>query len=640
MRPPLRVLIVEDSPDDDFLILRELQKNGRKVEHQRVENLSQMKKALDEKKWDVVIADYVLPQFSGLGALKHIKNRGSDLPLIMVSGKIGEDTAADSIKKGAYDFVMKDHLFKLTPAVERALEEVESLKKRKKAEQEQARLAAALEQAMEGVLVVNCRRVIQYVNPSVERIIGIQGKEIKGKKLDVLGFTKKNPQKFQDMKKAIQKDESWNGRIDHKIEGNQELKIDISLSPILRKEKSTQQNEYVIILRDVTEEWKFQEKLQQRQKLEALGTLAGGVAHDLNNILMPIIVNTELVQSYLSGESPVRDYLDQIQEAAKRGKGLVKQIVSFSRQKIQEFKPLRLDTVLKEGIKLVQSSLPSHIKIKRNIHSPCFVKADPTQIHQVVVNLCGNAADAMKEKSGTIRVSLQEMKLNPGETASHLGLEPGNYVNLRVSDSGPGMDQKTLKQAFDPFFTTKNGKGTGMGLAVVHGIVKSHHGTITVQSRKGKGTTFDVYLPSISLGEEEEINEEDLHSLPGGEERILLVDDDETLLYSVHRVLEKLGYSVNSHKNSRKALNEFCSSPYDYDLILVDQVMPQLSGMDFSRKAMGVREDIPIILITGYSEEIQKEEVKAQGIDEFLMKPLYSGEMAEVLRRVLDSKGT
>lgn len=640
MRYPLRILIVEDSPDDAILMLRELQKSGKKVDHQRVETLSQMKKALDEKRWDVVIADYVLPQFSGLDALKLLKDRGIEIPLIMVSGKIGEDTAADSIKKGAYDFVMKDHLFKLSPSVERALEEVQSLKKRKKAEREQARLAAALEHAMEGILVVDRSRFIRYVNPSVEQIMGVKSEKIKGKKLDSLAFKKKDSPAYWDMMKAVQNGMSWNGRIDHQIKENQVLKIDISLSPIQKKEKTSQPEESVMVLRDVTEEYKFQEKLQQRQKLEALGTLAGGVAHDLNNILMPIIVNTELVQSYLSESSPVRDYLDQIQEAAKRGKELVKQIVSFSRQKIQELKPLRLDTVLKEGIKLVQSSLPSQIQIQRNIHSPCFVKADPTQIHQVVVNLCSNAADAMGNKGGTIHISLQEVKINSGELVSHWGLEPGHYVNLRVSDSGPGMDQKTLKQVFDPFFTTKNSKGTGMGLAVVHGIVKSHRGIITAHSQKGEGTTFDVYLPAIGIGKEEEIKEENLNSLQGGKERILLVDDNEVLLYSVHRVLEKLGYRVTSYKNSRKALNHFRQDPYSYDLILVDQVMPQLTGMDFSREAMKMRTEIPIVLITGYSDELRKEDVQAEGIEEFLMKPLYSGEMAEVLRRVLDSRAT
>jgi len=388
----------------------------------------------------------------------------------------------------------------------------------------------------------------------------------------------------------------------------------------------------------VSREAELETQLRQVQKMEAIGTLAGGIAHDFNNILAAIMGYTEMALYDVPEGSSGRRNLEQVLKAGYRGKDLVKQIITFSRRRDEERRPMRISPIVKEALKLLRASLPTTLDIRQNIKTqPGMVLADPTQIHQVLMNLISNAAYAMREKGGVLEVSLTDVDINPdGAAPSHPDLQPGPYLKLTVGDTGCGIEHAIMERIFDPFFTTKKpGEGTGMGLAVVHGIVKSYGGAIVVDSEPGKGSTFSVFFPRIEGHLLPEVDSD--APLPTGNEHILFVDDEEDLVDMVQQMLERLGYSVVAKTNSLEALEMFKVQPDQFDLVVTDQTMPHMAGVDLAKELMRIRPRIPIILSTGFSEVISAEEAKALGIQAFLMKPFATRVLAETIRRVLDS---
>jgi PAS domain S-box-containing protein len=381
----------------------------------------------------------------------------------------------------------------------------------------------------------------------------------------------------------------------------------------------------------------LQNHLRQVQKMEALGTLAGGIAHDFNNILMPIVMNTELALLDIDKESPAANSLQLVLNAASRGKEMVRQIIAFSRMKERERSPIRISSVVKEALKLLRSSLPKHIEVRVQITAEsAMVSSDPTQIHQILINICNNASQAMQEKGGVLQVDLEEVEVDKEMASLNPDLKPGPYVVLRVDDTGHGMTPEVMEKAFDPFFTTKDpSEGTGMGLAVVHGIVKSHGGAITVISEAGKGSSFSVYLPRIQ--EEEEGKKVDPDELPKGFERILIVDDEAAQVVSLRNMLGRLGYRVTERKSSLDALELFRAKSEDFDLVITDEMMPGMTGSKLAKELLQLRPNLPIILCTGFSERIDGDTVKAIGIRELMMKPFGIRELAQTIRKVLDA---
>ncbi len=380
----------------------------------------------------------------------------------------------------------------------------------------------------------------------------------------------------------------------------------------------------------------LQNRLRQSQKMEAIGTLAGGVAHDFNNLLSAINGYAELSLSELPADHEVRPMVEQVLKAGVRARDLVKQILTFSRQSEPQFSPVRISTVVKETLKFLRSSLPRTIDIKSEIMThDCTVMADPTQIQQVLMNLCTNSAQAMMEKGGLLTVCLKDVTLSPGELTRHLEIEPGHYLEAMVSDTGKGMEASTLERIFEPYFTTKkSGEGTGLGLAVVHGIVKTHGGGIEVASSPGIGTTFKIFLPLIP--ELKETSREDLSPVPTGTERVLLVDDEKSLTKVGKGILGRLGYRVETSNDSRQALEEFRSRPDDFDLVITDQTMPGMTGMDLAGEIMRIKPGTPVILCTGYSATTTPEMARAAGIKAFVMKPFDSRQLATIVRKTLD----
>ena len=401
------------------------------------------------------------------------------------------------------------------------------------------------------------------------------------------------------------------------------------------------------VARDITERLHTQaqlrqaqqeERLRQAQKLEAIGTLAGGIAHDFNNILGAILGYTELTLHELAHHPKACRNLQEVLTAGKRAKELVQQILTFSRTTDQERKPLHLHVVVKEALKLVRASLPTTISIFQDIAEDTgVVCANPTQMHQVLMNLCANAEYAMRQTGGVLKVRLDAITVDEALTAQYPALHPGPHVRFTVQDTGPGIADETLERIFEPFFTTKEvGQGSGMGLAVVHGIINSHHGAIAVESAPGKGAKFEIYLPQINAtATDEDLPEE---AVPNGKGAILFVDDEDALAVWGQEMLTHLGYDVVVRTDSLQALEAFRMEPHRFDLVITDQTMPYMTGEVFAQELRRIRSDIPLILCTGFSHTIDAERAKAQGIDAFLMKPMTACDLARAIQRVMSQQ--
>jgi PAS domain S-box-containing protein len=377
-------------------------------------------------------------------------------------------------------------------------------------------------------------------------------------------------------------------------------------------------------------------QLQQAQKMESIGTLAAGIAHDFNNILSPIYGYVELAQLKLQDDPELSRYLTEVHSAAHRAKDLVKQILTFSRQDSEKMSPVEVYVIIKEALKLLRATIPSTIEIREEIDSKSgYVLANPTQVHQVLMNLCTNAYHAMRETGGVLGVTLKQVNISANDFVKNINLRPGPYIMLEVSDTGTGMDKETLSRIFEPYFTTKAlGEGTGMGLSVVHGIIKNHGGNITVYSEPGQGSNFHVYLPLIEGAESME-EETPVGPMPTGAERILLVDDEKSVAKVEKDMLESLGYDVTIYISSEQALEHFREQPESYDLVITDMTMPKITGDKLATEIMSIRPDIPVILCTGFSELINKEDALKLGIRRFVTKPIIIKNFAQTLREVL-----
>ncbi|WP_300462587.1 response regulator [Desulfobacula sp.] len=379
-------------------------------------------------------------------------------------------------------------------------------------------------------------------------------------------------------------------------------------------------------------------QLQHAHKMEAIGSLAGGIAHDFNNILSGIFGYAQLGEMHIDDHQRIKKYLGQIVKGAKRASALVQQILTFSRQAEHEKIPTMVSVILKEALKLLRSSIPSSIEIENEIFSNATIMADPTQIHQVIMNLCTNAYQAMGNERGVLTVGLYDTNASDQKMMSDLNRLPGKYLKLEIRDTGYGMEKKTMNRIFDPYFTTKKiGKGTGLGLSTVDGIIKNHNGFITVQSKVGEGSVFHVFLPAIEGDEVSEDPEENETALVTGTEKIMLVDDEPAILQTLQDILTRHGYDVLTFTSAESALLEFIEHPHEVDLIITDMTMPQMTGDTFSREILKIRDDMPIIICTGYHEIFTETEAMKIGIKKFIQKPIMGTDLSKIIRELLDT---
>jgi PAS domain S-box-containing protein len=549
-------------------------------------------------------------------------------PVVLEHDYIDEDGVEQCVEVHAYPLV--NEAGEIVQIIEYCID----ISERRKSEKERLRLTAVIEQTADSIVITDKKAVIEYVNPGFERITGYTAAEVIGRNPRFLQSGRHSAQFYQEMWDTLTQAKVWQGHIINKKKDGSIYDEEASITPVL--DETGQIINYIAFKRDVTEQKKMEAQLQQSQKMEAIGTLAGGIAHDFNNILAAILGYAELAKHDAPPISSFSEHIDKIIIAGNRAKDLVKQILAISRQAKVEKSIISPQPVVKETLKMLRASIPSTIAIKEIISPDCGpIYADPTQIHQIVMNLCTNAFHAMENEKGTLTVQLREATTLPKELRAS-GTE-NSFIELSVCDTGSGISPDIIGNIFDPFFTTKGpGKGTGMGLAIIYRIIIEYGGSITVESDVGKGTAFHLYLPQSRQKTVESVL--NIETIPRGKENILFVDDEELLAQMGKDILERLGYHVIARWNSLDALSTFEKGPHDFDMVITDQTMPNLTGTDLAQRMLQIRPDIPIILCTGYSSIIDEQKAKTIGIRGFVQKPLTIEAIAKLMRSIFDNQ--
>jgi PAS domain S-box-containing protein len=648
---PIRILLVEDSKTDAKLVTRELRKLVRPAEVERVDHAAAMRSALQNGAWDIVLSDWSLPKFGALAALEVLKETGRDLPFIIVSGTIGQEAAVDAMRAGARDYVLKDNLGRLVPAIERELREYQV---RAAHREDQIRRAAIIDCALDPIIGMDHTGRVTEFNPAAVREFGYSRDEAIGRELADLII----PEPLRDAhRKGLARylAEGSSVVLGKTIEviavhrDGTEIPIELAITQLgtisppqfmgfIRNLSERSKAEAAVIGRHRAEEALRQSEaqLRQAQKMDAIGRLAGGVAHDFNNMLSVILSYGELLLDSLKPNDPMRADIEEMRKAALRAAGLTRQLLTFSRQQVMEPKVIDLREALASMEKMLCRLLGEDIDLVFSVpQSVGHVKADPSHIEQVILNLAVNARDAMPT-GGKLTIELANVFLDSEYALNHWPAQSGRYVMLAVTDTGIGMDRETQARIFEPFFTTKpKGKGTGLGLSTVFGIAQQSGGNIWVYSEPGKGTTFKVYLPRVQA-------DLDMSKPPPspktlrGKETVLLVEDEEQVRAVVLSVLRRQGYKVIVAQHAGEALLLCEQHPEPIHLLLTDVVMPQMSGPELAKRLVATRPEIKVICMSGYTDDsIFRHGVLEAGVA-FLQKPVTPGTLAKKVREVLD----
>jgi len=617
----------------------------------------------DREHPDLVLLDLKMPEMDGLQVLKVLRGKAPDIPLVVASGTGNITAVVEALHLGAWDYILKpiEDLNVLYHSVQKCLKESQ-LKKENKQYQErleelviertlelqksEERYKAIFEYTGTAAIIIEPDDTISMVNSKFAELAGMARQDIVNKK-KWFDFVASNDidvmRNYFEARMNLKTENYAPMQYEIKFTGNDREKkyVYVSLGVIPGTDKA------VVSLLDVTEKKKAEKRwrslenqLRKAQKMEAIGTLAGGIAHDLNNILSPVLGYADMIMRSSDPSSTVYQRSEKIQKAALRAADLVSQVLSFNRRNEEEKRVIRIHPVSKEVIKLLKGSIPSTITIVDNIDRNCgSVEADPTQIHQVIMNLCTNAYHAMEEKGGTLTVGLKEVILSSSETLEYPNPEcsAGQYLALEVSDTGCGMTEDIMERMFDPYFSTKEeGKGTGLGLATVYSIVKSCKGVIRVKSEVNSGTTFSVFLPVVSTQNSAESGETTRQAKTvGSGERILVVDDNKDIALMCKEGFEALGYKVDLFFSSLEALEFFKKEYHSIALVVTDQTMPGKTGFDLAKEMLSIKKDIPIILCSGHTSAISKMKIEEAGIKSFVMKPATVEDLSKKIQQLL-----
>lgn len=565
----------------------------------------------------------------------------SDIPIIYLTAYTDDDVLVRAKDTRPYGYIVKPFEERnLQVNIEMALYKHQAEKKLREKDKWMQRIIENLE---EGLIAVDKEMRVQLMNPPAESLTGLKKSEAIGLPVDqVIKIIEKNSQErvrlpFQETMTLGTMVSLSNDMIMESAEGNL-ANIDGKCFPVADEDGNI--SGAMLVFHDITRKEQLERRVRQSQKMEAIGTLTGGIAHDFNNLLSVILGYSELLLRQMSQDRGSKTYhsIDQVVIAAKRARELVKQILAFSRQSEDKRKPIRVTPLVNEALKLMKPSLPENIKIHRSIHSEeGTVIADATQLYQVLMNLFTNAIFAMKEKGGVLDVSLEEMTLENDFMGNYGNLKAGCYLKLSVGDTGSGIPSEVMPRIFEPFFTTKNrDEGTGMGLAVVYGIIQGHRGGINVRSTPGQGSVFDVFFPLAEISGKE--GESEPAGIRGGNECILFVDDEQTLVELGIELLGQLGYRIIGRTSSIMALEDFYNDPDAIDLAIVDLVMPRMNGTQLAQRLLEIRPGLPIILCTGFSNATAVQEARNAGIVDVIMKPIILKEIAPRIRELLDQQ--
>ena len=645
MSVALRVLLVEDSQDDAALLVRTLRRGGYDLTVERVETAETMRAALNRDTWDLVLSDYSMPQFSAPAALQLLHEVGVDLPFIIVSGTVGEETAVTAMKAGAHDFLMKGNLTRLVPAVARELHEAAERRERRRAEAArraaEIRFAAVLDASAEAIIAVDEDQRIVLFNTSAERIFGYTAVEALGQPLDILLPSQLIEAHQQDIDVFPATSEQARGMSERhgELVGRRKDGTAFPIEGSIAKLFQEGQTIFTVFLQDVSVRKQLEAQLLQAQKMEAVGQLAGGIAHDFNNLLTAIAGYTDFARAALPADHAVHSDLEEVQKAAQRATTLTRQLLAFARKQVIEPQVITLNDLIADVDKLLRRLIGADIELV-TLPAPDLgnVKVDIGQIEQVIVNLAVNARDAMPQ-GGILTIETANVVLEGNDAQSLVSVIAGDYVLLTIRDTGMGIAEEVKQHIFEPFFTTKEpGKGSGLGLATCYGIVKQHGGNIRMDSDVGHGTTFNIYLPRIDEVADIVRQREDTTALAQGAETVLVVEDEPAVRALTGRILRAHGYTVLEAANGKAAMQLARSHrSTGIDLLLTDIVMPQMGGTALAEHLIAWYPNIKVVFVSGYSTNaiVQHGQLGPRTI--YLQKPIALAALARKVREVLSS---
>jgi two-component system, cell cycle sensor histidine kinase and response regulator CckA len=632
---PLRVLIVEDNPNDAELILLELRRAGFDPDWKRVDTEEEFSSSLDPR-LDIILSDYVMPQFSGLRALDALNNSGLEIPFIIVSGTIGEETAVAAMRSGAADYLLKDRLGRLGQAVERALEKKRLRDERRQADERLREQTQIINEARDAIVIRNfADQKVTFWNYGAERLYGWTAGEAIGRQVGELILV--NPGEVENDAKMIASTGEFHGEVKQCNKEGKELIVEVRAS-LIRNPDGTPRS-VVVINTDVTEQKKLEMQLLRAQRLESIGTLASGVAHDLNNILAPIMMGAAVLHRT---EMPPEDVaiLSTIETCAQRGANVVRQVLTFARGIEGERVTINPSHLVEEIMDIAKKTFPKSIQIARHYPEDLWpIEGDPTQLHQVLLNLFVNARDAMPA-GGKLNISSENFPVDEHYASMMPGAKTGPHVIFEVKDTGMGITPQNIEKIFDPFFTTKEFEhGTGLGLSTVIGIVKSHSGFVSVSSEIGRGTTFKVYLPA-KVGALEALKKSTATAPPRAKgELLLVVDDEKPFLQVAQALLEGHGYRVLTAGDGTEALAIFAIRKDEIRLVLTDLAMPLMDGVALIRTLQKMKPEVQVIASTGTGgQKHRAHELAELNVHACLMKPYNKNKLLKILHNALNNQ--
>ncbi len=651
MGTPINVLIVDDSEDDAFLLLREFRRGDYEPKHIRVDTAPMLKGTLEMSKWDIVLSDYSMPQFSAHEALSMLQESGMDIPFIVISGGIDEKTAVDLMKAGAQDYLYKDNLARLIPIVIRELKESEIRQERKQAkealQQSQEMLQLVIDNIPEHVFWKNRNSVYLGCNKNFLEATGLEKPEdIIGKTDYDLPWKQKESDFYRECDRRIIETGIPEFHIIESLHNTEGQYVWLDTNKVPLRDSDGDIIGILGTFEDITERklaaeknTQLEQQLHQSQKMEAIGRLAGGIAHDFNNLLTVIIGYSKMAMRSIDEESDAWKKIDEINNAGERAAALTRQLLAFSRKQIIKPQIINLNAIVADMKKMIGRLIGENVKLTTNLHSDLGnIKADQGQIEQIILNLTINARDAMPE-GGNVTVLTSTVTMNEETDISQFKLPPGNYAKLSVIDTGCGMDEDTQSQIFEPFFTTKDvNKGTGLGLSTVYGIVQQNKGAIAVESTVGEGTVFQIYFPLTAESPPVKDSKPLLPEMLKGKEKILLVEDEEKVRELMCELLRSNGYDVITANNGQEGLNIFEHNQDSIDLVITDVIMPKMDGKEMADRMRQQRPNLNMVYISGYTEDTISRHGMLDSNAELIKKPFDPDQFVKKIREILDER--
>ena len=595
----VRILHLEDAPADAELVHERLRAEGIDCDVQVVSEEAAFRQALEAGQVDLILSDHALPGFDGIQALRLVMERCPEVPFVFVSGSIGEEFAIETLKSGATDYVLKDHLARLAPAVRRALREAEERASRKRAEERILQQAELLDEARDAILSLDLDATIRYWNRGAERLYGWSAEEALGRKAVEL-LHPGEPGRFEQALRSVLEAGEWVGELEKETRDGRRVTVDSRWTRV--GEGGGRAPSILVIGTDVTEQKLLQAQFLRAQRMESIGTLAGGIAHDLNNVLAPIVMAADVLKRKLQDAKAQRT-LAAIESSARRGADMIRQILTFARGVEGERVELDPRQLLRDLEKMVRETFPKSIEVGLDLAPELWsVTGDPTQLHQVLLNLAVNARDAMPH-GGRLTLQGRNLALDESYARLHIDARPGPYVVVGVTDSGAGIPPALLEKIFEPFFTTKGvGQGTGLGLSTSLAIVRSHGGFVNVYSEVGRGTSFKVYLPAAAVAAAQDRPAPAAAPLGHGE-LVLVVDDEAAIREIAREVLEASGYRVLAAGDGSEAVELYAQHPREIAAVVCDMRMPIMDGPATVRALRRIDPRVAVVATSGLGDE-------------------------------------